>query len=70
MHRNVGILDPVAGAVLGFAAIANPFRNGLDEGLSLIRFVGLYPLATALFLYCPLYGVLGLSSFGRLDRST
>ncbi|MBU6464248.1 MAG: DUF2892 domain-containing protein [Bradyrhizobium sp.] len=30
--------------------------------------LGAYLLATALFLYCPLYGILGFSTYKPLDR--
>jgi len=70
MPRNIGIIDQVIRAVLGLAFIAYFVRgNGVADGLSIVGFAGAYLLATALFLYCPLYGALGLSTHGRLDRS-
>jgi hypothetical protein len=70
MPGNIGIVDQAVRAILGLAAIAYVFRGGpFLEGTGLIGFLGIYLLATALFVYCPLYGVLGLSTVGRLDRS-
>lgn len=69
MPRNIGIVDQVVRAVLGLAILAYLLKDGLMNGLGVAGFVGAYLLATALFLYCPLYGVLGLSTYGRLDRS-
>jgi DUF2892 family protein len=67
MPRNIGIVDQVVRAMLGFAFLVYVLKDGLYfQGLG---FLGAYLLATALFLYCPLYRVLGLSTYGRLDRS-
>lgn len=70
MPRNIGIVDQVVCAMLGLAILAYVLKDDLYfQGLGLVGFLGAYLLATALFLYCPLYGVLGLSTYGRLDRS-
>jgi hypothetical protein len=70
MPRNIGIVDQVVRAILGLAAIAYVFRDGpFLEGMGLIGFLGIYLLSTALFVYCPLFSLLGLSTIGRLDRS-
>jgi hypothetical protein len=70
MPRNIGIVDQVVRAVFGLAILAYLLKDGLyTNGLGVAGFVDAYLLATALFLYCPLYGVLGLSTYGRLDRS-
>jgi len=70
MPRNIGIVDQVVRALLGLAILGYLLKDGLyANGLGVAGFVGTYLLATALFLYCPLYGALGLSTRGRLDRS-
>lgn len=70
MPRNIGIVDQVLRAVLGLAILAYLLKDGLYvNSLSVGGAVGAYLLATALLLYCPLYGVFGLSTCGRLDRS-
>lgn len=70
MPRNIGIIDQVLRALLGLAILAYLLKDGLYvNGLGVAGFVGIYLLATALFLYCPFYAVLGLSTLGRLDRS-
>ena len=70
MSRNIGIIDQAVRAVLGLAAVAYFLKDGLNVGgLGLIGFLGAYLLATALCLYCPIYGALGLSTYGPLDRS-
>jgi DUF2892 family protein len=70
MPRNIGNIDQVVRALLGLAGVAYFLSDGFYfGGLSLIGLLGVYLLATALFLYCPLYALLGLSTFGPLDRS-
>ena len=70
MPRNIGIVDQVIRAMLGLAILAYLLKDEFYfQGLGLAGFVAAYLLATALFLYCPLYGILGLSTYGRLDRS-
>jgi Protein of unknown function (DUF2892) len=69
MPRNIGIVDQVVRAMLGLAILAYCLKDELSFGLGLVGFLGAYLLATALFLFCPLYGILGVSTYGRLDRS-
>ena len=72
MSRNIGIVDQVIRSVLGLAFITYFFKDSFADGVSFAAFagfVGAYLLGTALFVYCPLYGALGLSTYGRLDRS-
>jgi hypothetical protein len=70
MRRNIGIVDQVVRAMLGLAFVAYFLKDEFHvQGLGLVGFFGACLLATAIFLYCPLYGVLGLSTYKRLDRS-
>ena len=70
MPRNIGIIDQAVRAMVGLAAIAYFLRDGFHvPALGLIGLFGAYLLATAIFVHCPLYGVLGLSTYGRLDKS-
>lgn len=70
MPRNIGIVDQVVRAMLGLAFLAYFLKGEVHfDGLGLVGFIGGYLLATALFLYCPVYGILGLSTCKRLDRS-
>lgn len=70
MPRNIGIVDQVVRAMLGLAFLAYFLKGELYfGGPSLVGLIGAYLLATALFLYCPLYGILGLSTCKQLDRS-
>jgi hypothetical protein len=70
MPRNIGTLDQVIRAMLGLALIAYVGKDGtLAPDSSLAVLAGIYLLATGIFLRCPLYRVLGFTTFGRLDRS-
>ena len=67
MPRNPGIVDQMVRAIIGLTLLAY-FKDDF-QGLGLASFLGAYLLAIALFLCCPLYGILGLSADRRLDRS-
>jgi hypothetical protein len=57
MKANVGNLDRMLRIVLGVALIAWAATGG-----PVWAWIGVVPLATALFRFCPLYTVLGLST--------
>lgn len=62
MHANVGSADRVVRVVVGLALLSLLFvLNGNVRWWGLI---GLVPLATSAFRFCPLYRVVGLSSLG------
>lgn len=62
MHANVGSADRVVLVVVGLALLSLLFvLNGNVRWWGLI---GLVPLATSAFRFCPLYRVVGLSSLG------
>ena len=70
MPRNIGTIDQVIRATLGLALVAYIGKDGiLAPGASLAMLAGIYLFATAIFLRCPIYNLLGVSTFGRLDRS-
>jgi Protein of unknown function (DUF2892) len=71
MLRNIGIIDQVVRGILGIAFVAIAAQDG--SSIAVVALSGLaaaYLLATAIVLYCPLYALLGLSTYGPLDRST
>jgi hypothetical protein len=70
MPRNIGTIDQVVRAFLALALIAYIAKDGtFVPGSGLAVLTGVYLFATAIFSYCPLYSALGLTTFGRLDRS-
>lgn len=63
MTVNVGTFDRILRAVAGFALIA--FALGYiapGTGWNWVGWVGVIPLATAVFGTCPAYSLLGLST--------
>jgi hypothetical protein len=69
MTRNIGTVDLVIRSILGMALIAYFGKDGaVLTGSELAILAGAYLLGTGIFSYCPLYHVLGLTTYGRLDR--
>ena len=60
MNANVGTLDRVLRVVVGIALIALT----LTGQIGVWGYIGVVPLLTGLFRFCPLYGVLGLNTCG------
>ncbi len=60
MKHNVGMLDRGIRILLGLALLAVFFRA--DGPARWVGLVGLVPLVTAAAGWCPLYGLLGLST--------
>jgi hypothetical protein len=58
MNANVGTIDRIARAVLGLALLAAT----LSGVIGVWGWIGVVPLATAAFSFCPLYRLLGLST--------
>ncbi len=66
MSTNVGTLDRVVRILLGLALIAFALEFiGPAANLNWVGWIGVIPLATALFGSCPLCSVLGLSTCAR-----
>lgn len=60
MKTNVGGFDRAVRIVLGLILLAWLFVG--DIGLRWVGLVGILPLATGLFGFCPLYTLLGFST--------
>ncbi len=60
MKANVGSVDRILRVVIGIGLLALFFV--LDAPLRYIGLVGLVPLATAAFNWCPLYTLLGINT--------
>ena len=60
MKLNVGSIDRVLRIVAGVVILALFFV--LDGGARWLGLVGLVPLATGVFGYCPAYALFGLST--------
>ena len=63
MSVNVGMIDRAARAIIGLALIAYAIPLGFAPvAWNWLGWFGVIPLATAIFGFCPLYTVLGLST--------
>jgi hypothetical protein len=63
MTANVGMIDRVIRIIVGVLLIAFALRFGFPEtGWNWIGWIGVVPILTAIFGYCPAYSVVGLST--------
>ena len=63
MITNVGTIDRIVRFVIGLVLIAYAIPLGFAQtGWNWTGWIGVVPLATAIFGFCPLYTVLGLST--------
>lgn len=66
MTENVGWIDRVLRIVIGLALIAFAMGWGVPAtGWNWIGWIGVVPLLTAVFGFCPAYRVLGISTGAR-----
>lgn len=63
MTANMGGVDRVARLLVGVALLAYALKFGFsDTGWNWVGWIGIVPILTATFSYCPLYSMLGLST--------
>ncbi len=66
MQVNVGTIDRVVRIVIGLVLIAYAIPIGFSAtGWNWIGWIGIVPLLTAVFGYCPAYRLIGLSTCSR-----
>jgi Protein of unknown function (DUF2892) len=71
MTANVGMIDRVIRIVVGILLIAFALRLGFPEtGWNWIGWIGVIPILTAIFGYCPAYTVIGLSTCALTRKET
>jgi hypothetical protein len=58
MNTNVGSIDRVVRVVLGLGLLSAVFW--LEGSARWLGLIGLVPLLTAIFSFCPLYTILGI----------
>lgn len=70
MKHNVGIIDMVIRSVLGIGILAYVAKDGVFHPGSIPGIViAVVLIATAVLRYCPLYQLLGFTTWNPLDRS-
>jgi hypothetical protein len=63
MSVNMGLIDRLVRAAIGLVLIAYTIPFGFaSTGWNWVGWIGIVPLATAIFGMCPLYSLLGLST--------
>jgi hypothetical protein len=69
MQANVGWSDRIIRVVIGALMIAFALRLGFnDTDWNWIGWLGVIPIATAVFGFCPLYSFLRFSTCSRTPR--
>lgn len=63
MSTNIGLIDRVARVAIGLALIAYAIPLSFaPTGWNWIGWIGVVPLLTAIFGFCPMYTLLGMST--------
>jgi hypothetical protein len=71
MTANVGTIDRAIRIVVGVLLIAFALRLGFPEtGWNWIGWIGVIPIVTAIFGYCPAYSLIGLSTCPLTRKAT
>lgn len=67
MNRNMGTIDRILRGILGVGLLTWALLG--RQEIHLLGWLGVIPLGTALFGFCPLYRLLGLNTCGA-DRTS
>jgi hypothetical protein len=71
MTPNVGMIDRVIRVAIGVLLIAFALGLGFPEtGWNWLGWIGVVPILTAIFGYCPAYSVVGLSTCPLTHKQT
>ncbi|MFM7155579.1 MAG: DUF2892 domain-containing protein [Bacteroidota bacterium] len=63
MNKNIVTIDRIARIILGIILLAYALKIGMPEtGWNFIGWLGIIPIATALFSFCPLYALIGVNT--------
>ncbi len=63
MNPNIGTADKVLRIVIGLALIAYAIPIGFPQtGWNWTGWIGIIPILTAIFSFCPLYKLIGMST--------
>lgn len=71
MHVNVGMADRIVRVIVGLALIAFAIPLGFpNTGWNWVGWIGVVPIATALFGRCPAYSLFGISTCPRQAKQS
>jgi uncharacterized membrane protein YdbT with pleckstrin-like domain len=63
MSKNIGKIDSIIRVVIGFVLIAYAIPLGFPStGWNWVGWIGVVPILTVVFGYCPAYRILGVST--------
>lgn len=63
MQANVGTIDRILRIVIGVVLLAYALKIGFsDTGWNWVGWIGIVPILTAVFRYCPAYQLVGLNT--------
>ena len=63
MNKNIGPLDRILRIILGIVLIAYALQLGMPAtGWNWVGWIGIIPILTALFSFCPLYRLIGVNT--------
>jgi hypothetical protein len=66
MSKNVGGIDKVLRIIVGLVLIAYAIPLGFPQtGWNWVGWIGVVPLLTAMFNFCPLYSLVGMNTCPR-----
>ncbi len=66
MSANVGSIDRILRVIIGLVMIAYAIPIGFSStGWNWVGWIGVIPLATAAFGFCPLYTIFGMNTCPR-----
>lgn len=66
MTTNVGMIDRVIRIIIGVILLAYALKIGFaPTGWNWVGWIGVIPILTAIFGYCPLYSLVGMSTCPR-----
>ena len=66
MTSNVGGIDRILRIIIGLALIAYAIPIGFPAtGWNVVGWIGIVPLLTAVFGFCPAYTIFGINSCSR-----
>lgn len=62
MNKNVGGIDRVLRILVGVALLAFAITGAPATGYNWVGWIGVVPILTAVFSFCPAYTLIGFSS--------
>ncbi len=66
MNPNIGTVDRILRIVVGVVLLAYAFKIGFHAtGWNWVGFIGIVPILTAVFRFCPAYPIFGINTCAK-----